>query len=60
MSFGNLNVDKLLIDGKLVDAEGGAVYENINPGDRDLAWHRRRPLTNSTLPGPHRNGDRVH
>jgi aldehyde dehydrogenase (NAD+) len=31
MSIGNLNVDKLLIDGELVDAEGGATYENINP-----------------------------
>jgi hypothetical protein len=31
MSFGNLNAGKLLIDSQLVDAEGGATYENINP-----------------------------
>ncbi|MBL7500006.1 aldehyde dehydrogenase family protein [Frankia sp. CNm7] len=31
MTFAGLNVAKLLIDGRLVDAEGGATYENINP-----------------------------
>ena len=39
MSFGNLTVDKLLIDGKLVDAEGGAVYENINPATETSLGH---------------------
>ena len=31
MSFAYLSVGKLFIDGQLVDAEGGATYDNINP-----------------------------
>ena len=31
MSFAYLKVGKLFVDGQLVDAEGGATYENVNP-----------------------------
>ncbi|MCK9931762.1 aldehyde dehydrogenase family protein [Frankia sp. Mgl5] len=31
MTYAGLNAAKLLIDGQLVDAEGGATYDNINP-----------------------------
>jgi aldehyde dehydrogenase (NAD+) len=31
MSYEGLNIAKLFIGGQLVDAEGGATYENINP-----------------------------
>lgn len=31
MSFAYVSADKLLIDGQLTDAEGGATYDNINP-----------------------------
>jgi aldehyde dehydrogenase (NAD+) len=31
VSFEYVSVDKLLIDGQLVDAEDGAVYDNVNP-----------------------------
>jgi aldehyde dehydrogenase (NAD+) len=31
MTFAYVSADKLLIDGQLADAEGGATYDNINP-----------------------------
>jgi aldehyde dehydrogenase (NAD+) len=31
MSFSSVSVGKLFIDGQLVDAEGGATYDNVNP-----------------------------
>ncbi|WP_242424157.1 aldehyde dehydrogenase family protein, partial [Frankia sp. EI5c] len=31
MTYAGLDLAKLLIDGRLVDADGGATYDNINP-----------------------------
>ena len=55
--------ERLLIDGELVAAEGGAVYDNVNPANeavhrrrrrrvagRRRAGHRRRPDARSTRP----------
>ena len=39
MSFSYLEVGKLFIDGELVDAEGGAVYDNINPATEKSLGH---------------------
>jgi aldehyde dehydrogenase (NAD+) len=35
MRFGGLDVAKLVIGGELVDAEGGATYDNINPATEE-------------------------
>jgi aldehyde dehydrogenase (NAD+) len=35
VSFSGLDIDKLFINGELVDAEGGAVYPNINPATEE-------------------------
>jgi aldehyde dehydrogenase (NAD+) len=35
MAFGGLDVAKLVIGGELVDAEGGATYENIDPATEE-------------------------
>jgi aldehyde dehydrogenase (NAD+) len=37
MTYAGLDAPKLLIDGELVDAEGGATYENINPATEEVA-----------------------
>jgi aldehyde dehydrogenase (NAD+) len=36
MDFAGLDVAKLFIDGELVDAEGGATYDNINPATEEV------------------------
>ncbi len=36
MDFAGLDQPKLLIDGHLVDAEGGATYDNVNPATEEV------------------------
>ena len=45
--------ERLLIDGKLVEAEGGATYENINPANEEVigvAADASRPMSSGRSP----------
>jgi aldehyde dehydrogenase (NAD+) len=46
MTFGGLNVPKLLINGELVDAENGATYDNINPATEESLGQAADASTN--------------
>ena len=39
VGFAGLDTAKLYIDGRLVDAEGGATYDNVNPATEDVIGH---------------------
>ena len=46
--------ERLFIDGELVDAEGGATYENVNPATEEVARRRRRRVGGRHRPGHRR------